>query len=139
MRNSQHPCHLIQEDIAWNRELSQEDKNHVLSCSSCSEIADQVAELDSLVREVIEQEIPTGFADRVVARIGEEENKGDNLFLNGFLSWKRYFIRELFNGRLWELDRLLACLKYSDSFLVHLYSLDYSGVETVQSDCFSHG
>lgn len=80
MRNSQHPCHLIQEDIAWNRELSQEDKNHVLSCSSCSEIADQVAELDSLVREVIEQEIPTGFADRVVARIGEEENKGDNLF-----------------------------------------------------------
>lgn len=80
MRNSQRSCHLTQEDIAWNRELSQEDKKHVLSCSSCSETADQVAELDSLVREVIEQEVPPGFADRVVAKIWEEECKGDNPF-----------------------------------------------------------
>ena len=135
MRNSQRPCQLIQEDIAWNRALNQEDKEHVLSCSSCSEIADQVAELDSLVREVIDQEIPPGFADRVIAKIP----RVTTLFLCGFLSLKGYFIRELFNGCLWELDRLLACLKYSDSFLVHLYSLDYSGVEAVQSDCFSHG
>ncbi len=80
MRNSQRPCHIIQEDIAWNRELNQEDKKHVLSCSSCSEIADQVAELDSLVREVIYQEIPPGFSDRVIAKIWDEESKGDNTF-----------------------------------------------------------
>ena len=80
MKNSQRPCHLIQEDIAWNRELRREEKKHVLSCSSCSEIADQVAELDSLVHEVIKQEIPPGFADRVVAKIWKEESRGDNLF-----------------------------------------------------------
>ena len=45
-----------------------------------SEIAAQVAELDTLIREVIKQEIPPGFADRVVAKIWEEESKGDKPF-----------------------------------------------------------
>ncbi len=84
MKNSQRPCCLIQEDIAWGRELRQEDKKHVLSCSACSEIAAQVAELDSLVRDVIEPKIPPGFADRVVAKIWEEETKSDNPFYQWF-------------------------------------------------------
>jgi len=29
MKNSQRPCHLIQEDIAWGRELRQEDKKRL--------------------------------------------------------------------------------------------------------------
>ena len=91
MRNSQRPCHLIQEDIAWSRELSREDKNHVLSCSSCSDIAAQIAELDSLVRGVNEHEIPPGFADRVVAKIWEEESKGDNLFAQWLPLLERIF------------------------------------------------
>lgn len=78
MKNSQRPCHLIQEDFASGRELRQEDKKHVLSCSACSEIAAQVAELDALVREVIEPTIPPDFADRVVGKICEEETKSDN-------------------------------------------------------------
>ena len=78
MKNSQRPCPLIQEDIAWGRELRQDDKKHVLSCSACSEIASQFAELDSLVREAIETEVPPGFADRVVARIWGEDVKIDN-------------------------------------------------------------
>lgn len=78
MRDSKRPCHLIQEDIAWGRELRQEDKKHVLSCSACSEIAAQVAELDSIVREAIKTEIPPGFADRVVAKIWGEESESDN-------------------------------------------------------------
>lgn len=80
MRNSKRPCHLIQEDIACNRELSQEDNQHVLSCSSCSDIAAKFAELDSLVRNVIEQEIPPDFADRVAAKIWEEESQSNNFF-----------------------------------------------------------
>lgn len=78
MKNSQSPCHLIHEDIAWGRELGQEDKKHVLSCSACSEIASQFAELDSLVREAIKTEVPPGFADRVVAKIWGEETRSDN-------------------------------------------------------------
>lgn len=84
MKNSQRPCHLIQEDIAWGRELRQEDKKHVLSCRACSEIAAQVAELDSLVREVIEPKIPPGFADRVIAKIWEEETRSENPFYQRF-------------------------------------------------------
>jgi hypothetical protein len=80
MRNSQRPCHLIQEDIACNRELSQEDSQHVLSCSSCSDFAAKFAELDSLVCKVIDQEIPPDFADRVVAKIWEEESQSNNFF-----------------------------------------------------------
>ncbi len=80
MRDSQRPCHLIQEDIACNRELSQEDNQHVLSCSSCSDVAAKVAELDSLVLKVIDQEISPDFADRVVAIIREEESQSDIFF-----------------------------------------------------------
>jgi hypothetical protein len=80
MRNAQRPCHLIQEDIACNRELSQEDSQHVLLCSSCSDVAAQVAELDSLVRMAIEQEIPPHFADRVIAKISGEESPKNLLF-----------------------------------------------------------
>ena len=80
MRNSQRPCYLIQEDIACNRELSQEDSQHVLSCSSCSDVAAKVAELDSLVRKVFDQEIPLDFADRVVAKISEEKSQSDNFY-----------------------------------------------------------
>ena len=84
MKNSQRPCHLIQEDIVWGRELRPEDKKHVLSCSACSEIASQFEELDSLVREATETEIPPGFADRVVAKIGKEEAKSDNMIYRWF-------------------------------------------------------
>jgi len=81
MKNSLRPCHLIQEDIAWGRELKQADKKHVPSCNACSEIAAQVEELDSLVREVIEPNIPPKFADRVIAKIWEEETKsGHHLY-----------------------------------------------------------
>jgi hypothetical protein len=84
MKNSQRPCHLIREDIAWGRKLRQEDKKHVFSCIACSEIASQFTELDSLVREAIETKIPLGFADRVMAKIWKEEPKNDNLIYRWF-------------------------------------------------------
>ena len=77
MKNSQRPCQLIQENIAWGRRLSPEDQKHVLCCTSCSEIAAEFEDLDSLVREGIEPEIPYGFADKVVAQIGEEKRRED--------------------------------------------------------------
>lgn len=121
MKNSQRPCHLIQEDIAWNRELSQEDINHVLSCSSCSEIADQVAELDSLVREVIEQEIPTGFADRVVARICEEESMDDSLFSQWLPLLERIFYSRIVQWALVGIGSVIGLFKifrfFSGSFI----------------------
>lgn len=78
MKNSHRPCRLIQEDIACNRELRQDDKQHVLDCSACSAAAAKFKELDSLVRNVLYQEAPPNFADRVVAKILAEEIRSDN-------------------------------------------------------------
>jgi hypothetical protein len=80
MSDPQRPCHLIQEDIAWARGLSPEDQKHVLSCSACSETAAQFEELDSLVRNVMGADVPSGFADRVVVQIEREKLRGDSLF-----------------------------------------------------------
>ncbi|MDH5466297.1 MAG: hypothetical protein OEY25_02650 [Candidatus Aminicenantes bacterium] len=48
-------------------------------------------ELDSLVRKVIELEIPSGFADRVMTKIGEEESKGESFSSQWFPLLKRIF------------------------------------------------
>jgi hypothetical protein len=80
MSDPRRPCHLIQEDIAWARGLSPEDQKHVLSCSACSETAAQFEELDSLVRNVMGADVPSGFADRVVVQIEREKLRGDSLF-----------------------------------------------------------
>jgi hypothetical protein len=122
MKNPQRPCHLIQEDISWRRELSQEDKKHVLSCRSCSDIAAQVEELDSLVRKVIEPEIPSGFADRVITKIAEEESKGDKLFSQWLPLIKRIFYSRAVQWTLVGIGSVFGLLKifrFFSAFLVH--------------------
>jgi hypothetical protein len=85
------PCNLIQEDIAWGRGLSVEDRQHALSCRACSETAAQFEALDSLVREGLEADVPEGFADRVVRQI-EAEQKGEEISRAGrYPFWERIF------------------------------------------------
>jgi hypothetical protein len=79
MSDPRRPCHLIQEDIAWARGLSPEDQKHVLSCSACSETAARFEELDSLVRNAMGADVPSGFADRVVVKIEAEKRTRDSL------------------------------------------------------------
>ncbi len=121
MRNSQRPCHLIQEDIACNRELSQEDNQHVLSCSSCSDVAAKVEELDSLVRKVIEQEIPPDFADRVVAKIWEEESKDDNLFSQWLPLLERIFYSRIVQWVLVGIGSVFGLIKIFRFFSAILF------------------
>ena len=93
MSDPQRPCHLIQEDIAWARGLSPEDQKHVLSCSACSETAARFEELDSLVRNVMGADVPSGFADRVVVQIEAEKRKEDSFFA------RRPFLERIFFSR----------------------------------------
>jgi len=93
MSDPQRPCHLIQEDIAWARVLSPEDQKHVLSCSACSETAARFEELDSLVRNVMGADVPSGFADRVVVQIEAEKRKEDSFFA------RRPFLERIFFSR----------------------------------------
>jgi len=122
MKNPQRPCHLIQEDIAWRRELSQEDKKHILSCSSCSDIAAQVEELDSLVRKVIELEIPSGFADRVIAQIRKEESQSKDYFSQWLSLLERIFYSRAVQWMLVGIGSVFGLLKifrFFSAFLVH--------------------
>ena len=119
MKDSQRPCHNIQEDIACRRELSQEDSQHVLFCSSCSDIAAKVAELDSLVHKVFVQEIPLDFADRVVAKISEEESQSDNLYSQWLPLLERISYSRAVQWVLVGVGSVFGLLKIFRIFLVH--------------------
>ena len=118
MRNPHRPCHLIQEDIACRRELSQEDKHHVLSCSACSAIAAKTAELDSLVLKVFDQEPPPNFADRVVAKILEEESQRNNLISQPLPLLERIFYSKAVQWLLVGIGSIFSLFKIFRFFLV---------------------
>jgi hypothetical protein len=65
-------CALIQEQIAWDRELPEQLQLHVLSCTDCNRVATEFASLNSWVAEQFDASIPEGFADRVMARIASQ-------------------------------------------------------------------
>jgi len=122
MKNSQRPCHLIQEDIACDRELSQEDYQHILSCSSCSDVAAKVAELDSLVHKVFDQEIPSDFADRVIAKIWEEESQRKVFFSQWLPLLERVFYSIVVQWVLVGIGSVFSLLKifrFFSAILVH--------------------
>lgn len=91
MSDQPRPCNLIQEDIAWGRGLSLEDRTHVLSCRACSETAAQFEALDSLVRNAMEADVPEGFADRVVGQIEAERQRERIPPAVRFPFWERVF------------------------------------------------
>ncbi len=124
MRNSQRPCRLIQEDIAFNRGLNEADNQHVLCCSSCSNLADKVKELDSLVHKVIDSEIRPDFADRVVEKLGEEESKGDRLFSLWLSLLERIFYSRAVQWVLVGIGSIFGLFKifrFVSAILVHGY------------------
>lgn len=118
MKNPQRPCHLIQEDIACRRELSQEDKQHVLDCSACSASAAKTAELDSLVLKVFDQEPPPDFADRVMAKILEEESHLNNLISQPLSLLERIFYSKVVQWVLVGIGSVFGLLKIFRFFLV---------------------
>ena len=70
---------MIQEQIAWDRELPEQVQMHVLSCKDCSQIATEFAGLDSWMAEHLEASIPEGFADAVMSRITTKPAGGSDV------------------------------------------------------------
>jgi len=118
MKNPNRPCHLIQEDIACRHELSQEDKQHVINCSACSAFAAEFAEMDSLVNRVFYQEPSPDFADRVVAKILEEEIQLDNLVSQPPSLLERIFYSKVVQWVLVGIGSVFGLLKIFRFFLV---------------------
>jgi anti-sigma factor RsiW len=111
MSDSQRPCRLIQEEIAWARAVSPEDQEHIRSCSACSEAAAQFEELDSLVRRMMEVEVPEGFADRVVEQIEAEKQGGDIFFARPLPFWERIFFSRAVQWALVGIGSALGLLR----------------------------
>ena len=65
-------CALIQEQIAWDKDLPEEIQMHVLSCEACNRVAIEFAGLDSWIAEHLDTSIPEGFADAVMARVTQK-------------------------------------------------------------------
>jgi len=118
MKNSHRPCQLIQEDIACRRELNQEDKQHVLDCTDCAAVAAKFQELDSLVLKVFDQEPPPDFADRVMAKILEEESHLNNLISQPLSLLERIFYSKVVQWVLVGIGSVFGLLKIFRFFLV---------------------
>lgn len=110
------PCNLIQEDIAWGRGLSEKDQRHVVSCRTCAETAAQFEALDSLVRNAMEADVPEGFADRVVGRIGAEQQSERPHLAGQILIWERAFFSSAVQWILVGLGSAFGLLKIARFF-----------------------
>ncbi len=111
------PCNLVQEDIAWGRGLSVEDQKHVLSCPVCSETAAQFEALDSLIRNVMDADVPEGFADRVIGQI-EAEKEGEIIALPGRSPlWERIFFSRAVQWGLVGIGSALGLLRIARFFI----------------------
>ena len=62
-------CHAVQESVASGVRLSPAGQRHLEECVSCQKVLDEYHQLEALFtfHDVV---IPDGFADGVMARIG---------------------------------------------------------------------
>jgi hypothetical protein len=63
-------CHATQENIASGVQLSSDEQRHLDACASCRRVFEEYRRLEALFAfdDVV---IPDGFADAVMARIGD--------------------------------------------------------------------
>jgi anti-sigma factor RsiW len=70
-------CTDLQERIAQGEPLaaspSSDEQQHLLDCAACAAVAASYSRLDATLRGM-RDEVPDGFADRVLARIARERD-----------------------------------------------------------------
>jgi hypothetical protein len=64
-------CDPIQEKIAREDALSPVERAHVLDCPECTALAAEYSLLEGVLSSFA-LDVPSGFADRVMARVGSE-------------------------------------------------------------------
>jgi len=110
--------------MACNRGLSEEDHQHILSCRSCSDVAAKVAELDFLVRQAMDRDVPSDFADRIVARISADELRNEDLSSRPLPLLERIFYSSAVQWLLVGLGSvfgLLKIFKFFSALLVRVF------------------
>ena len=66
-------CTDLQERIAQGERLSDHGQQHLLDCAACAAVAAGYSRLDATLRG-LRDEVPDGFADRVLARIAHDRD-----------------------------------------------------------------
>jgi hypothetical protein len=65
-------CDPTQEKIALGEPLGEHERAHLLGCTACASVAEQYALLEARLDE-LEHAVPSGFAERVMARVMAEQ------------------------------------------------------------------
>ena len=65
-------CEPTQEKIALGEPLGERDRTHLLDCAACANVAEEYAVLEARLAE-LEHEVPSGFSERVMARVTAEQ------------------------------------------------------------------
>ena len=92
-------CTKLQEKIAWNRDLSSEERLHSIECHSCGELLLQFEEVDAIVKQD-EIHIPDDFSNTVMKRIFEMEKNKSGTFLEIYIEKILLGIEYLFHTSL---------------------------------------
>ena len=69
------PCNEVQEKIAGGRALRGEEQRHAAGCPRCAAVAASYSLLDATL-EAFTSPVPDGFAERVMAQIAAEVDRG---------------------------------------------------------------
>jgi hypothetical protein len=73
------PCMETQERIAHGQALTAVQSQHLATCVACVAVAEQWSLLDGMLASA-SVEVAEGFADRVMARLGEQPTPMPGLF-----------------------------------------------------------
>jgi hypothetical protein len=75
------PCNRIQEHIVAGDVLDETNQAHVVTCTSCGQVAAEWLALDSAIADGLASgvEVPDGFADRVMAAVATEPSTSSRI------------------------------------------------------------
>jgi hypothetical protein len=68
-------CHSVQENIASGVHLPAHHQHHLSACAACHDVAEQYRQLEAMCA-LDDVQIPDGFAESVMARIGDAPEAG---------------------------------------------------------------
>jgi anti-sigma factor RsiW len=66
------PCNDVQEKVARVDPLSEDERHHASACQSCASVIAEFSLLEAALNALAAGAVPSGFADRVMARVQAE-------------------------------------------------------------------
>jgi hypothetical protein len=68
-------CNVCQEKLARGASLGDAEARHLEGCAACTSVATAYSLVDGAL-ESLAYDVPSGFAERVMSRVAQHENRG---------------------------------------------------------------